>query len=353
VLFLLLPWAALADGKVFPRGEFDPSQVPIPDQRAMIHWAGGVERLVIETSFAGPGTNFAWVVPLPAVPEIEQATPGLFPTLNRIFLPAVDLSGDRWFVGFGWFVLGCWAVLRRDPAAKSDLMALILLSMTLLLLAGMLLPALGPASTRGIGSGDTAGSGVEVLARTQTERFDVAVVTGTNAAVLTDWLRDRGYAASSEVAPVISNYVRQGWVFAAARLIGAEAGATNATPPLSFRFASAEPVYPMALTGGRQSWTESGAVCLRAGTGVGVGLESGPQPAFGPGRDHRRDSSSSADFLADDGALAFEEVDRSQHPRNAAPGVIGSFRDAAGRAARMGGNGFLRWFEAELPHCRG
>jgi hypothetical protein len=403
VLFLLLPWAALADGKVFPRGEFDPSQVPIPDQRAMIHWAGGVERLVIETSFAGPGTNFAWVVPLPAVPEIEQATPGLFPTLNRIFLPAVDLSGDRWFVGFGWFVLGSWAVLRRDrlasthqiwltvvafvwgmvwanhvmdfvmallgtlvllvvsadlrrrrdPAAKSDLMALILLLMSLLVLAGMLLLALGPASTRGIGSGDTAGSGVEVLARTKTERFDVAVVTGTNAAVLTDWLRDRGYAASSEVAPVISNYVRQGWVFATARLIGAEAGATNATPPLSFRFASAEPVYPMALTGGRQSWTESGAVCLRAGTGVGVGLESGPQPAFGPGRDHRRDSSSSADFLADDGALAFEEVDRSQHPRNAAPGVIGSFRDAAGRAARMGGNGFLRWFEAELPHCRG
>jgi hypothetical protein len=299
VLFLLLPWAALADGIVFPRGEFDPSQVPIPDQRAMIHWADGVERLVIETSFAGPGTNFAWVVPLPAVAEIEEATPGLFPTLTRIFLPAVDLEGDRWFVGFGWLAMGCWAVLRRDrlaskhqiwltlaafawgmvwanhvldfavallgtllllvvsadlrrrqdPTAKSDLMALILLSMTLLLVGGILLPALGPAGTRGIGSGDTAGNGVEVLARSKTESFEAEVVAGSNAAALTDWLRDRGYGASPEVVPVISNYVRQGWVFAATRLLGVEAGATNATPSISFRFASAEPVYPMALTG--------------------------------------------------------------------------------------------------------
>jgi hypothetical protein len=299
VLFLLLPWAALADGIVFPRGEFDPSQVPIPDQRAMIHWADGVERLVIETSFAGPGTNFAWVVPLPAVAEIEEATPGLFPTLTRIFLPAVDLEGDRWFVGFGWLAMGCWAVLRRDrlaskhqiwltlaafawgmvwanhvldfavallgtllllvvsadlrrrldPTAKSDLMALILLSMTLLLVGGILLPALGPAGTRGIGSGDTAGNGVEVLTRAKTKSFEVEVVAGTNSAALTDWLRNRGYAASREVVPVISNYVRQGWVFAATQLLGDEAGATNATPSISFRFAAAEPVYPMALTG--------------------------------------------------------------------------------------------------------
>jgi len=52
--------------------------VEIPDQRALINFSNGVERLVIETRFTGRGTNFTWVVPLPAKPVIEVATPGLF-----------------------------------------------------------------------------------------------------------------------------------------------------------------------------------------------------------------------------------------------------------------------------------
>jgi hypothetical protein len=47
-----------ADGKVWPAIGY--AKVDIPDQRARIHYTNGVERLVIETSFVGPGTNFAW-----------------------------------------------------------------------------------------------------------------------------------------------------------------------------------------------------------------------------------------------------------------------------------------------------
>ena len=57
-----------ADGIVVP--QYGYARVDIPDQRTLIH-SNGVERLVIETSFVGPGTNFAWVVPLPSVPTIE------------------------------------------------------------------------------------------------------------------------------------------------------------------------------------------------------------------------------------------------------------------------------------------
>ena len=64
-------------------------EVRIPDQRALLWWTNGTERLVIETRFAGQGTNFAWVVPLPSVPKVEPATRGLFPTLTQLLRPEV------------------------------------------------------------------------------------------------------------------------------------------------------------------------------------------------------------------------------------------------------------------------
>src|SRR5512133_3036622 len=63
--FCSVEGAGLAGGRVVPE-EFLP-KVQIPNQQALICYSDGVERLVIETSFLGEGTNFAWVVPLPSV----------------------------------------------------------------------------------------------------------------------------------------------------------------------------------------------------------------------------------------------------------------------------------------------
>ena len=69
---LLFPVNSFADGKVIPQTVF---AVPdIPNQQALIHYANGLETLVIETSFVGKGSNFAWVVPLPAVAKIAPVS---------------------------------------------------------------------------------------------------------------------------------------------------------------------------------------------------------------------------------------------------------------------------------------
>ncbi|MBN1492133.1 MAG: hypothetical protein JXA69_19625 [Phycisphaerae bacterium] len=84
----VLAWPArvLADGKVFSAATAT-AKTTIPDQQALIHFADDVERLVIETRFSGSGTDFVWVVPLPArtrvysvqaIPEVRCAAPGLF-----------------------------------------------------------------------------------------------------------------------------------------------------------------------------------------------------------------------------------------------------------------------------------
>ena len=90
--------AALADGMVIPTIAY-PAKVTIPDQRALICYTNGTERLVIETRFNGAGTTFAWVVPLPSQPVIEEATTGLFPTLQYLFRPQIIHDVPRYYLG--------------------------------------------------------------------------------------------------------------------------------------------------------------------------------------------------------------------------------------------------------------
>jgi hypothetical protein len=99
LLLLFLPVVVLADGMVVPTIAF-PAKVTVPDQRALICYTNGTERLVIETRFTGAGTNFAWVVPLPSQPVIEEATTGLFATLQYLFRPQIIHDVPRYSLGF-------------------------------------------------------------------------------------------------------------------------------------------------------------------------------------------------------------------------------------------------------------
>src|SRR5512136_27353 len=86
-----------ADGKVF--AEFFYPKVEIPNQQALIHFSGGVERLVIETSFLGQGTNFAWVVPLPSEPEVKPVSEGFFSGLQQAFQPKLIHKVNPYYTG--------------------------------------------------------------------------------------------------------------------------------------------------------------------------------------------------------------------------------------------------------------
>lgn len=102
---------------MFPPVAF-PANVTIPDQRALIHFTNGTERLVIETRFTGAGTNFAWVVPLPAQPVIEEATTGLFPTLQYLFRPQVRHNVPQhfpWVLALAWL---SYVALQVRPTGR-------------------------------------------------------------------------------------------------------------------------------------------------------------------------------------------------------------------------------------------
>jgi hypothetical protein len=247
-LGLLFPGRAFSDGMVVPSTAF-PAHVEIPDQQALIHFTNGVERLVIETRFAGDGTNFAWVVPLPSQPVIEEASAGLFPTLQYLFQPHIRHDVTRYYL---WAVgLGALGLVLTWAARQNQLSLVLLLLLILFFLSGMLLPALGTASSRAVASlPESPGSEVSVLDRQIVGVFDTAVIASHDAQALQSWLKENGFALGLNTAPVIESYVKDGWVFVAAKVGCDETGNRTRTPhPLSFTFRTDKAVYPMRLTG--------------------------------------------------------------------------------------------------------
>ncbi len=243
---LCLRQLCFADGKVFPPVAF-PANVTIPDQRALIHFTNGTERLVIETRFSGAGTNFAWVVPLPAQPVIEEATTGLFPTLQYLFRPQIKHNVPRYYLGFllaaGFIVLVRWGT---RSVWNGFLVALLVAFIAVILLPGL---AMSKAKSAGMGS-SAADSEVSILDRKLVGIFETTTVASTNPTALQTWLRENGYAVATNSESVIADYVKEGWVFVATKVRRDKAESETSTPhPLSFTFKTAKPVYPMRLTG--------------------------------------------------------------------------------------------------------
>ena len=248
VLLGLLPLSVVADGKVFPPVAF-PAGVRIPDQRALIHFTNGVERLVIETRFTGAGTNFAWVVPLPSQPVVEAASTGLFPTLQYLFRPTVTHNVPKYYV----LILAAIAIgllLRWIVHLGVSLLSVLMVVLLLFLLAALLLPALGPAASKSAGMSGATDPSLSILDRQLVGVFETTTIASREPEALQSWLRANGFTVTTNSDPVIADYVKDGWVFVAAKIRRDLATEQTSTPhPLSFTFKTERPVYPMRLTG--------------------------------------------------------------------------------------------------------
>ncbi len=78
-LFLMAAGTSWADGGFLgKRGD-----IAEPDQKAVILFSGGVEDLIIQVQYEGAVNDFAWLVPLPAKPEVSVVEGNPFPELRR------------------------------------------------------------------------------------------------------------------------------------------------------------------------------------------------------------------------------------------------------------------------------
>lgn len=75
---ILVPGTSRADGKVFSSVTVA-EPVRIPDQRAILSWSEGLERLVIETRFSGRGATSRGSFHCPPVPWWNPSAPDCSP----------------------------------------------------------------------------------------------------------------------------------------------------------------------------------------------------------------------------------------------------------------------------------
>jgi len=115
-------------------------------------------------------------------------------------------------------------------------------------LCGMLLPAGTTLSTKGLPA--ASAETISLLDRKIVGVFETTTIASHDANALQTWLSGNGYLMPTNSGPVIASYVRDGWVFVAAKVRRESAASNTDIPhPLSFLFKTEKPVYPMRLTG--------------------------------------------------------------------------------------------------------
>jgi hypothetical protein len=217
ILCLLATTAApvLADGVLFPDSMY--RDLYESAQKAVILYGNGTEHLILSVSFEGDAEDFAWVIPVPAEPEIGVTDPDLFWEL-------ADFTATEAPGGGGGF--GC----------------------------------LGGAT-----EGDTEEEGVDVIEEQVVGPYATAILSATNATALADWLNANGYIFPEKGEEIVSEYIEKQWYFVATKInamvdIGltgyeeeveeeaSQALAEGAIEPIILSFASDEIIYPLRIT---------------------------------------------------------------------------------------------------------
>ncbi len=219
LILLLLSGIAHADGFYAPK--LDSASEPAshaqditePTQKAAIAYYQHRERLVLQVTYKGSVSQFAWLVPTPSKPTVSKANPVIFHEMHTATAPRIRY----------------W--LNADRA---------------------IFDAQGFFGSRGVTPVNR--SSVDVLERETIGFYDVSVLRARKSADLVGWLRANGYYVKPGAEPVLADYVRRGWVFTAVRINtpdqqrAASRLREGMLQSLQLDFATDRPVYPLKIS---------------------------------------------------------------------------------------------------------
>ncbi len=218
---------AFADGGFFTRRPLPgrvlgTAQVSSASQKAVIIREGDGEVLLLQTTYAGPAAEFAWVIPVPGRPTARDVFPASPEFINAIFVatqPAIETH-------------------ITDPLSRY-----------------------GHGEAMGLRPGGPPGPGgaglallaprVTVWERIEVGDYDVAVLSATGAAVLIDWLNENGFAFPLEAEQITASYVERQWYFVALRIrpgLQQEQPVLQDVKPIGIRFPAKQLTYPLEIS---------------------------------------------------------------------------------------------------------
>lgn len=201
---LFLPNFVLADGMMMaPIGHY----IYETDQKGVIFFEDGREKLILSTSFNGDAEDFAWVVPTPSKPEVQKASSEIFTSLRDLTETTEDRGAED--IGMG-----------------------------------------------GVGYGlNDAKQSVHVIEEKTIEYYDIAVLSADDKNALADWLNKNGYRFPEQYSYVLDSYVQNKWFFTAVKItkdVKAKQLQTDmwngSLMPLQFEFSTDKPVFPLKIS---------------------------------------------------------------------------------------------------------
>jgi len=169
----------------------------------------------VQIQYTPGATRFAWVVPMPAVPEVSIGSAPLFAALMQGTVPTFgnfvvrDFCGDPCRLGSGGASFGAGG----SSASSAD------------------------AGTVG---------GPTVVLKETVGAFEVVALQGGTAQEVSDWLTTNGYASTATAPALLGDYVARGYVFVAVKLTSS--ADVDEIHPLVFRYLGSEPCIPLKLT---------------------------------------------------------------------------------------------------------
>jgi hypothetical protein len=235
-LCLVAAAAARADGHFVWRWDAD-RDLSEPTQKALVGYKDGQETLVLQVRYAGAASDFGWLVPLPAKPEVSVLAEAEDPFAQLSYY----MQSARAEAG-----LAPGGTRRARPMADDD--------------------------------------AVQVLERGQAGAFDLAVLSAGSGGALQAWLGDNGFKVRADEQQLLDDYTRQGWVFAAFKIRPQALSSTAAPdlgdlPAVALRFKAPRAVLPLRVSSLNPGLTELLLYTLGEG-----GLKPVPQghlPRFG------------------------------------------------------------------------
>ncbi|MCA9709930.1 MAG: DUF2330 domain-containing protein [Myxococcales bacterium] len=211
------PRPAQACGATFCDG--GPAPMPVEQTGEVILFViddGYVEaHIQIEYDPKTRAQQFAWVVPVTALPEFYVGSQPLMANLLAGSVPAHGLGSWSEPCGFD----GCddTGGSDDDEVAKLDL-----------------------------GQGEGPPDAPEVVLATSVGAFDVFVLDGGTVAGVMQWLGDNGFDQDPAAEPILEAYLAEGHLFVAFRL-ATKADAAQ-VHPITLRYPGSEPCVPIRLT---------------------------------------------------------------------------------------------------------
>lgn len=220
-----------------PPPEFDGVSVNQSSEQIIFEVEEGFVTAHVLIHYVGKPESFAWLVPVPAVPELSLSPESAFALLDRETAPRLNLTPKNECPVSGW------TCLYEEPercqsnspsgcgCADSDN-------------SGVSLTPDGGSS-----SGQDAGASsppVDVVQREVIGAYETVVFSTGDAAAASQWLQDEGFIVNETMAPFMQPYADAGMLFLASKLVpGAN---TTAIKPLRMRFAAEDPMIPLQLT---------------------------------------------------------------------------------------------------------